>query len=250
MRRQDLLSYLDQELNVGNIKDYCPNGLQVEGRAEVTRIVTGVTASQRLIDKAIALRADALIVHHGYFWKGEKQPIVGIKKQRIAALLAHDINLIAYHLPIDVHALWGNNARLGALLHFASVMPMPNVSPSGIVYQGCMEGTLLSLVNNLKSVLNRKDVLVEGELSQPIKTVAWCSGGGQSYIEQAAEAGVDAFFSGEVSEQTIHLAREMNIAFIAAGHHATERYGVQALGKHLAREFDLDVSFIDIPNPA
>ena len=237
MLTTQLVDYLNKELQVATIKDYCPNGLQIEGCADIQHLVTGVTASQQLIDAAIEVGADAMLVHHGYFWKGESEPLVGMKKRRIASLLAHDINLLAYHLPIDMHHQWGNNAQLGALFELSNVAPLEAVSPTGIVYQGETSTTLGELSALIEQKLDRPLVVCEGKADKPVNKVAWCTGGGQGFI-------------GEVSEQTIHIAREMGIAFIAAGHHATERYGVKAVGEHLAGEFGLKVTFIDIDNPA
>jgi len=223
MLTTQLVDYLNKQLNVAAIKDYCPNGLQVEGKAEINHIVTGVTASQQLIDAAIAVNADAVLVHHGYFWKGENETITGMKKRRIASLLQHDINLIAYHLPIDIHPLWGNNVQLGQLFGLDDIQPLNGVSPEGIVYTGNADCSLAELADQVATSLKRELVVCEGAADKSLRKVAWCTGGGQSFIEQAAMAGCDAFISGEVSEQTIHVAREMDIAFIAAGHHATER---------------------------
>ncbi|GGF56624.1 Nif3-like dinuclear metal center hexameric protein [Alteromonas lipolytica] len=250
MLTNQLVSYLNQELQVAAIKDYCPNGLQIEGRPVIEHLVTGVTASQQLIDAAIAVNADAILVHHGYFWKGESEVLTGMKKRRIASLLSHDINLLAYHLPIDVHSHWGNNAQLGKVFELEDIEPLATVSPAGIVYQGRTNTTLGEFAALVSNKLGRDLVVCEGDTQKSIGLVAWCTGGGQGFIEQAAAAGCDLFISGEVSEQTIHVAREMGIAFIAAGHHATERYGVKAVGEHLAEEFDLTVTFIDIDNPA
>lgn len=248
---QELNLFLNGLLRSSDISDYCPNGLQVEGKREIERIVTGVTASQALIDAAIAAKADAILVHHGYFWKGESQAIAGMKRQRIKALLSHDINLYAFHLPLDVHPELGNNRQLGQLLSIENIQAVAGVKPTGVLMQGTFGKPLTtqSLSQWLTDKLGR-DVLAEGERDKVLRTVAWCTGGGQSFIEQAVDAGVDAFITGEVSEQTIHTAREMGISFFAAGHHATERYGIKALGEHVAAHFDVDVNFIDIPNPA
>lgn len=248
--RHALLSYLTELLAPSKIKDYCPNGLQVEGTGHIAKIVTGVTASQALVDAAVAANADVLLVHHGYFWKGENPVICSIKKNRIKALLAADINLIAYHLPLDIHPSLGNNAQLAKLFGIEAVEGLESGNPVSVA----MKGQLIApqTVSQLSRVIENallQPPLVEGDPDKVIKTVAWCSGGGQSFIEMAAEQGIDAFISGEVSEQTIHIAREMNIAFFAAGHHATERYGIKALGQHLAEELGLDVEFIDIHNP-
>ncbi|WP_018981685.1 Nif3-like dinuclear metal center hexameric protein [Salinimonas chungwhensis] len=249
--RTELGRVLDGLLKPADIKDYCPNGLQIEGKDRIKRIVTGVTASQRLIDAAIDHDADAIIVHHGYFWKGEGAAITGMKKRRIKALLENDINLFAYHLPIDVHTTLGNNAQLGKLLNFETAKPHPDISPQGIVFEARLTTPISqkTLATQLENVLGKKP-LVEGDVDQPIATVAWCTGGGQSFIDKAAEAGFDAFISGEVSEPTIHSAREQQIHYFACGHHATERYGVKALGDFLHEKFGLDTTFIDIDNPA
>ena len=251
MRRNELLSYLEQQLNVANISDYCPNGLQVEGRDEITRIVTGVSASQALIDTAIEYRADALLVHHGYFWKGEPAPVVGMKRNRLKALLQHDINLIAYHLPLDCHPRLGNNAQLATMLGLQDSYPLSGVKPDGVVTVGQLPTAIAGeqLRTQLESRLGRSVLHSEG-IQRPLQSVAICTGGGQGYIEAVADAGIDAFITGEVSEQTIHVSREMGIDFFAAGHHATERYGIKALGEHLQQQFALDVRFVDIDNPA
>ena len=247
----ELTNYLNKLLKSDEISDYCPNGLQVEGAASVAKIVTGVTASQALIERAIDEGADTLIVHHGYFWKGENQTISGMKKNRIKALLQHDINLYAYHLPLDVHSIYGNNQQLGRLLGIDDIRAVEQVKPLGVLMQGRMQHSLSAVeLQSLLKVTLEREVLMESPSDKLISRVAWCTGGGQGFIEQAVEAGVDAFITGEVSEQTIHTAREMGISFYAAGHHATERYGVASLGDHLADTFDVDVTFIDIPNPA
>ena len=248
--RLELQNYLNGLLRVNEINDYCPNGLQVEGTDKIEKIVTGVTASQALVDAAIDAKADALIVHHGYFWKGESQVISGMKKRRLSALLADDINLYAYHLPLDVHPEFGNNRQLASLLDIQNISAVSSVKPVGVVMQGSFEEEIegAALQAKLQELLGR-EVLIEGPVSKSISSVAWCTGGGQGFIEQAVELGVDAFITGEVSEQTVHTAREMGITFFAAGHHATERYGAKALGEFLAREHHLDVTFIDIDNP-
>ena len=249
--RLELQNYLEGMLRVSDISDYCPNGLQVEGTSKIEKIVTGVTASQALVDAAIQANADALIVHHGYFWKGESQAVTGMKKRRLSALLSSNVNLFAYHLPLDVHPELGNNRQLASLLGIQNVSAVNGIKPIGVVMQGNFEKPIeaTELQGNLRNLLGR-DVLLEGPVSKSISTVAWCTGGGQGFIEQAVERGVDAFITGEVSEQTVHTAREMGITFFAAGHHATERYGVKALGEHIAQQFDVTVEFIDIDNPA
>ncbi|RDV26195.1 Nif3-like dinuclear metal center hexameric protein [Alteromonas aestuariivivens] len=248
---QELLQQLNDVLKPWEVSDYCPNGLQVEGSPNISRLITGVTASQALIDAAVEQQADAILVHHGYFWKGESAAITGMKKRRIQTLLEHGINLIAYHLPIDVHPTLGNNAQLGRLLALPNPQPLSSVKPLGIVFQSHLTEPVsqAELGDRIGQVLGR-DPLAEGDPGKPIQRVAWCTGGGQSFIEQAVEAGMDAFISGEVSEQTIHVAREMDIHFFAAGHHATERYGVKAVGEWLSQNLGLDVNFVDIDNPA
>nr|WP_232850064.1 Nif3-like dinuclear metal center hexameric protein [Bowmanella yangjiangensis] len=248
--RQELCQYLDNLLSPGKIKDYCPNGLQVEGRNTIHRVVTGVTASQALIDAAIEQQADAILVHHGYFWRGEDATIRGMRKQRLASLLKHDINLLAYHLPLDIHPVLGNNAQLAKLLDIQTEGGLEADNPQSVAMRGRFAEPLdaQAIARRIEAKLGRVP-LVEAT-DKPIKTVAWCTGGGQSFIDLAAEQGIDAFISGEVSEQTIHVARECGIAFFAAGHHATERYGAKALGEHLAKELGLAVTFVDIPNPA
>lgn len=251
MQRSVLLRSLEQWLQPQTIKDYCPNGLQVEGRAEIKKIVTGVTASQALIDAAIAANADTLLVHHGYFWKGEDERVTGMKKRRLKQLLQHDINLIAYHLPLDVQPDFGNNTELARLLQLEEVQALPDLSPEGIVQQGVLAQPLTgeAFAEQLENVLQRP--LTASQLhSSLIKKVALCTGGGQGFIEAAVESGADAFVTGEVSEQTIHIARECGIHFFAAGHHATERYGVQTLGHKIAAQYEVEVQFIDIDNPA
>ncbi len=251
VNNQDLKVYLDGLLRVNEISDYCPNGMQVEGVKDIANIVTGVTASQALIDEAILRKADAIVVHHGYFWKGESQCITGMKKQRLKSLIENDINMYAYHLPLDVHPELGNNRQLADLLDIENVAALSSVKPIGVVMQGefPVAITAAELKDRLKAVLGRS-ILLEGAEEREIKTLAWCTGGGQGFIEQAADLGADAFITGEVSEQTIHIAREQNIAFYAAGHHATERYGAKALGEHIASQFDVTVDFVDINNPA
>lgn len=251
MRRSELQDYLNELLDVERIRDYCPNGLQVEGRNEIQTIVTGVTASQALLDQAVALQADAVLVHHGYFWKSEPAVIVGMKQRRIKTLLQADINLFAYHLPLDVHSDLGNNAQLAKLFGWGTPQPLHTADPLGVV----MGSTLLEpmssveLAQHIEQCLQRP-LTVRIDCDQPIRRIAWCSGGGQSYIDHAAAAGFDAFLSGEISEQTTHSAREQGVAYFAAGHHATERYGIRALGEHLAQRFGLTHHFIDIENPA
>ena len=249
--RDQLVEFLNTELQSEKIRDYCPNGLQVEGKARIARLVTGVTASQALLDAAVAVKADAILVHHGYFWKNETAPVTGIKKKRLQTLLCNDINLLAYHLPLDVHPSLGNNAQLGHLLKAQNITAVATAEPNGVLMQGelAQAAPVQHLAAGLEQTLGRQ-VLLHAAGSHDVSKLAWCTGGGQCYIEQAAAAGAQLFISGEVSEQTIHLSRELGIHFIAAGHHATERYGVKALGEFIAQQFALDVQFIDIDNPA
>lgn len=245
MNRTELLAYLDEYLQVGNYKDYAPNGLQVEGCEDIQTIVTGVTACQALIDVAVAQKADAILVHHGYFWKNEPLTVTGIKQKRIKSLLANDINLLGYHLPLDGHAELGNNAMLGKLWQLDDVTPQ-----DGLVRLGKL-GEPMSIdafIQKVEATLDRTPLHLPGGKEQ-IETVAWCSGGAQGYIDQAIEWQADVYISGEVSEQTTHQALENGIHYLAAGHHATERLGIKALGEHLAEQFGLHVSFVDISNP-
>lgn len=245
MLRQDLMAYLHEFLQVNDYKDYAPNGLQVEGKAEIKRIVTGVTACQALIDAAIARHADAILVHHGYFWKSEPVEIVGFKQKRIKSLLAHDINLLAYHLPLDGHAELGNNAMLGKLWKLKDITPQPGLLRLGKLPEA---QSISDFIETVSHSLNRPALHLPGG-PEKVQTVAWCSGGAQGYIDQAIAWGADVYISGEVSEQTTHLAAEGGIHYLAAGHHATERLGVLALGEHLAQKFRLEVVFVDIANP-
>ncbi|XKG39597.1 Nif3-like dinuclear metal center hexameric protein [Marinobacter sp.] len=239
------MKVLDLWLEPGRFQDYCPNGLQVEGKEEIRKIVSGVTASQALIDAAISVGADMILVHHGYFWKGEGQRITGIKKARLQKLLAHDLNLVAYHLPLDDHPEYGNNAQLARVLGFAEAAPL-----DGLVWSGRMEPALSveEFARHVASRLGREPLHV-GQGRERIERVAWCTGAAQGFIGTALDSGADAYLSGEISEPTTHAAREAGIHYFACGHHATERYGVQALGEALARACDLEHRFIDCDNP-
>lgn len=252
MERNELISACDALLAAGSFRDYTENGLQVQGRPSVTRVLSGVTASQALLDDAVAWQADMVLVHHGYFWKNEPVAITGMKRQRIATLLQHDINLAAYHLPLDAHPSLGNNAclaqRLGLEVEGALDAPLGE----GLLWHGHlpvpMEAPTFSA--HIGEKLAREPLLVEAPGGKPISRIAWCTGGAQDMIGAAAEAGMDAFISGEISERTTHIAREMGIHYLAAGHHATERYGVQALGEWLKEQFGVEHRFVDIDNPA
>ncbi|MGN6139171.1 MAG: Nif3-like dinuclear metal center hexameric protein [Ralstonia sp.] len=247
MDRKELELYLNDLLQAARFRDYCPNGLQVQGRDTVTHIVTGVTASLALIEAAIDVGADAILVHHGYFWKGEDGRVVGQKHARLKQLLAHDLNLFAYHLPLDAHPELGNNAQLGALL---GMSPQGRFGDDELGWVGTLAATttLGAFARTVSAKLNRA-ALVIGEEDRPVRTVGWCTGGAQGWFDAAVAVGVDVYLSGEASEQTTHLARESGVAYIGAGHHATERGGVQALGNHLAERFGVGHTFIDIPNP-
>lgn len=247
MKLNALVDYTAQIMQPERFKDYCPNGLQVEGRSEVTKIVTGVTASMALLEAANAAGADAVLVHHGYFWRNEDARVVGIKRNRIKYLLDNGMSLLAYHLPLDAHPQLGNNVQLGQRMN---VQLEGWAGESNLVAHGTLNSpqNLQDFTARLEEVLQRPPQVI-GDPTKPLKKIAWCTGGAQQYIEVAIALGVDAFVSGEISEQTVHLARESGVAYIAAGHHATERYGVQALGKHLEEHFGLQHQFIDMENP-
>jgi dinuclear metal center YbgI/SA1388 family protein len=247
--RTELESYLGTLLEVGKFRDYGPNGLQVEGKPEVQRLVSGVTASRALIEAAIEQKADALLVHHGLFWKGHDGLVTGWLKARLELLLAHRINLFAYHLPLDAHAEFGNNAQFGSKLEFVADGRFgdQNLGFIGTPAQPLAAEDLCALLT-LK--LARAPVMVEGHRGQTIRRVAWCTGGAQGYFEAAIAAGADAYITGEISEPQAHLARETGVAFFACGHHASERFGAPALASHLAERFGLDHQFIEIDNPA
>ncbi|MBL8450908.1 MAG: Nif3-like dinuclear metal center hexameric protein [Dechloromonas sp.] len=247
MKREELVEYLDRVLDCGRFRDYCPNGLQVEGRADVRCIVAGVTASQALLDAAVAAGADAVLVHHGYFWRGEDGRVTGIRRRRLATLLGADINLLAYHLPLDAHAEFGNNVQLARL---AGWQPEGRFGEQDLGCVGRVDGTPMAadFSAGLGRVLGREPLLV-GDGARPISRIAWCTGAAQGYFEAAIAQGADVFVSGEISEQSVHLARESGVPYLACGHHASERYGVQALAEHLAANFALDCRFVDIDNP-
>lgn len=240
-------AYLERYLEVGAFKDYCPNGLQVEGSGEIRRIVSGVSASEALIREAIRLRAQAVLVHHGYFWRGEDPTLVGVRRNRIRLLLESDIHLFAYHLPLDAHPEVGNNARLAQILGWGLG------GRFGAQGLGCWADltrpvSAATLVAGISRRLGRKALAV-GAPPARIGRVAWCTGAAQDMLEEAAASGAQAFVSGEISERTTHLARELGVLYVAAGHHATERFGVQALGQRLQEEFGVEHRFIDDPNP-
>jgi len=244
-----LLEEADRFLNAARIADYCPNGLQVEGRPQVRRIVSGVTASQALLDAAVEADADVVLVHHGYFWKGENPCVVGMKQRRLKTLLSNDISLLAYHLPLDVHPQVGNNVQLAAQLDITVEGPLDPENSKVVGLVGSLDEPMSArdFARRVQEVLGREPLLVEG--SQMIRRIGWCTGGGQGYIDQAIAAGVDLYLTGEASEQTVHSARENDISFISAGHHATERYVVQALGDYLANALPWSTCLSTAPIP-
>ena len=248
VNRNELAQYLAQLLNIARFRDYCPNGLQVEGRLEIRKIVCGVTASQALLDAAVDRAADAIIVHHGYFWRGEDGRVIGIRKSRLATLCRHDISLLAYHLPLDAHADLGNNAQLARRLGWQIE---GRFAEQEIGFLGSLENPLTAhqVAKTLERSLGRSIILV-GDPDRAVSRLGWCTGGAQGYFEQAIAAGVDLYASGEISEQTAHLARESGVPYIAAGHHATERYGVQALAAHLQQTFGFGCEYVELDNPA
>lgn len=247
MQLIELQTHLDELLEVARFRDYCPNGLQVEGRAEVSRVLCGVTASQALLDRAVEGGFDAVMVHHGYFWRGEDGRVTGIRRRRLGTLLRNDISLFAYHLPLDAHAELGNNAQLGRL---AGWLPDGRLGEQDLVWIGRVPHPepAAAVARSLAARLAREPMLV-GDPERVVKRIAWCTGGAQGYFEQAILAGADLYVSGEISEQTVHLARESGVPFIAAGHHATERYGIRALARYLCERLALDAQFVDCDNP-
>lgn len=251
MLLNDLVRALDDLLQPARFSDYCPNGLQVQGRAEVRRIVSGVTASEALIDAAIADGADAILVHHGYFWKGESPVVTGMKRRRLGKLLAHDISLLAYHLPLDAHPELGNNAQLARLLGLRREGALFPHDPRAVGDAGVLAQAMTPevLAAHIAAVLGRAPLHIAGG-PREIRRVAWCTGGAQGYIEQAIALGVDAYLSGEISEPTVHAARESGVHYFALGHHASERYGVKAVGEWCERALGLAHRFVDIDNPA
>lgn len=251
---QTLAAWLDEQLRVEQFKDYCPNGLQVEGKAQIGRIVTGVTASQDLLQTAVDRDADAVIVHHGWFWKNEDPRVKGAKKKRLQLALEHDLSIFGFHLPLDAHPEWGNNAQLARVL---GLTPLRNsegepvtCGPDSLIWLGAgPDGqTLEALGDRIARSLGRTPLVI-GDLQQQPRKIAWCSGGAQGYMEAAIAAGADVYITGEASEPNYHLAREAGVSFIAAGHHATERYGIKTLGEAIAKTFGIQVDFVDLDNP-
>jgi dinuclear metal center YbgI/SA1388 family protein len=246
--RNELTNFLAGELDITRFRDYCPNGLQVEGKDRVGSIVSGVTASIALLEAAIEAGADAVIVHHGYFWRGEDARVVGPLKRRLQLLLANDVNLYAYHLPLDAHAVLGNNAQLGSVFGF---QPTSRFGDQDLGWVGNVQAdvkTVGDLAKHVQQKLGRAPMLI-GDPQTSFNQVAWCTGAAQSMFADAINAGAEVYISGEISEQTVHLSREMGVPYLACGHHATERYGVKALGEYVANQLGIRHQFIDIPNP-
>jgi len=247
---ESIESYLNDLLRISHFKDYCPNGLQVQGKVDIKTLLTGVTASLALIEKSIELKADAILVHHGWFWKNDDPRIVRQLHARLKLLMEYDINLYAYHLPLDQHPEFGNNVQLARVLglEIQGQSKENDLVWYGKPSQGSRKKTLYDLSEHIANKLQRTPLVI-GDERQSIKKVAWCTGGAQGYIDIASNLGADVYISGEISEQTTHAARELGIAYISAGHHATERYGVQALGAHVAKTFGVKHIHADIPNP-
>jgi dinuclear metal center YbgI/SA1388 family protein len=247
---RELVDYTNALLDIGRFQDYCPNGLQVEGRPQVARLVSGVTACQDLLDAAVAAGADAVLVHHGYFWKGEDPCITGMKRRRLQRLLGAQISLLAYHLPLDAHPELGNNAQLGRVLGLERRAVPGSEDGTGLLHCACPVPAIraAALAARIRDALGRMPLHIPGA-QDPLRSIGWCTGAAQSWIETAAAQGLDAFISGEISEQTVHVVRECGIHYFAAGHHATERFGVQALGSHLAERFSIEHRYVEIENP-
>ena len=246
--RDDLANFLANELDINRFRDYCPNGLQVEGRERVDLIVTGVTASLALLEAAREAGADAVIVHHGYFWRGEDARVIGTKQRRLKLLMTNDMNLFAYHLPLDAHPELGNNAQLGKRLGLIADSRFAEQDLGWIGRADAAMRTVADLAAAVERILGRAPLVI-GDTSKPLSRVAWCTGAAQNAFGDAIAAGANVYLSGEISEQTVHLAHESGAVYLACGHHATERYGVQALGEYLANTFGVRHQFIDIPNP-
>jgi len=246
--RAEVERFLQQLLAPERFKDYGPNGLQVEGGSDIRKVVSGVTASLALINAAIEAEADMILVHHGLFWRGQDGRLTGWLKARVERLMAAEVNLFAYHLPLDAHPLFGNNARLGTELGLAAdgrfgEQELGFIGPAGGL------SSLAAVQAIVQQRLQREPVLAPGD-GRPLRRIAWCTGGAQGYFEAAIAAGADAFLTGEISEPQAHLARETGVAFLACGHHATERYGAPAVAAHLAAALGLVHEFIEIDNPA
>ena len=246
--RSELMDWLEHQMQASQFKDYGPNGLQVEGRARIGRVVSGVTASLALIEAAVEAQADAILVHHGLFWRGQSGVVTGWMRQRLALLLAHDINLIAYHLPLDAHPMWGNNVQLARIL--AIEPTAQRFGDLNLGWCGHVEPQKLHQWQSHTESILQRPAMVVGDPERLVQRVGWCTGGAQGYFEQAIDAGVDVFMTGEISEPQAHLARETGVAFMACGHHATERYGAPAMAQALADAFGLEHQWIEVDNPA
>lgn len=249
INRDELAQYLNSQLDPTMMADYCPNGLQLEGKPQIAKILTGVTASQALLDEAVNRQVDAVLVHHGLMWKGDPQVVTGFRRTRLKTALQADLNVFAYHLPLDKHPVWGNNVQLGGLLgwHTQKVL-----GTKGLVHWSELGEvqTVGEIQRHVSKVLGSTVQLVgQTQLDRPIRRVAWCTGGAPSYVEDAALAGADLYLTGELSEPAVHVAQEMGVTLVGAGHHATERCGVQALGQHLSAHFGLEVEFVDLYVP-
>ena len=253
----ELVTWLADVLQVARFRDYCPNGLQVQGKDRITRIIAGVTASEALLRAAIERKADAVLVHHGWFWKNEDPRVIGARRKRLALALGHELNLLAYHLPLDAHPVWGNNAQLARVLGLEADMTAGAAGPApvtggqdGLMWVGTAPGvaTLGALAQRVEQRLGRQPLVI-GAPEMPVGRVVWCTGAAQGMLQDAVDLGATVYITGEASEPTTHLARETGTGFIGAGHHATERYGVQALGEAIAHQFGIEVSFVDIDNP-
>ncbi len=250
-----LTNWLDNILQIEKFKDYCPNGLQVAGKSKISHIVTGVTANVALINAAIKQYADAILVHHGWFWKNEDPRILNIQRKRLELTLKNDLNVLAYHLPLDAHPTLGNNFQFAKILNLNPIinqfgMPI-TYGPNSLIWMGYSNSsidTLEKLGTHIDNQLKRKPLII-GDNTQTINRIAWCTGAAQNMFSNAIEAGADVFITGEISEQIVHVARETGISFISAGHHATERYGIKALGNAINQEFGISVNFVDIQSP-
>jgi len=248
IERDALEKHLASTLDINRFRDYCPNGLQVEGCEQIQYVVSGVTASFALIEAALEKGADTLLVHHGYFWKGEDPRVVGYRQKRLKMLLANNINLFAYHLPLDAHPQLGNNAQLGQLLGLQSDSRFGEQDLGWLGVTAPEIATVGDLARLVERALGRAPLVI-GNLDQAVERVGWCTGAAQNSLADAIAAGASVYLSGEISEQTVHLARESNVAYLACGHHATERYGVQALGRHIENQFGIRHEFVEVPNP-
>ncbi len=250
IQRDELTAFLDDYLACSSFNDYAPNGMQVEGRPEIHRICTAVTASHDIIQRANHLKADVLLVHHGFFWRGEDAVLTGMMRQRVGSIMSHDLNLLAYHLPLDCHQEIGNNACIGRLLETQDITLHTAGKIPNVLWAGHFESSVAptTLMHQLTHIFQRKPLHVSGS-TKKIKRIAWCSGGAQDFILDAHRLGVDAYISGEISERTYYQAQELGIHYFACGHHATERFGIQALGELISKRFGLTHQFLDTDNP-